>query len=231
MSSATPDPVEPLDLSALVNLADFEAAARARLTPMAWDSYASGSYDLTLADNVAACRRRKLVYRVLRDLSERALARSLLGTPIAMPLFLAPIAFHELACAEGEVATARAAGARGTLMTLSTLSDRALEEVCATGVSVAAGPAAAARGGPSRGAAPLSRRQKVCTSAGSATLSMVEGVGGDEGEGHGRAEGARAGAGLPSRSAASASSTARARCGACASAFTARTRARTPRAW
>src|SRR5262245_29155792 len=115
----------PVDLDELVNLHDFEAAARSRLTQLAYDYYAGGSYDeLTLADNQAAYRRRKLTFRVLRDLSSRSLATTLLGHPVSMPVFVAPTAFHRLADPDGEVATARAAAALGTVMTLSTLSTR-----------------------------------------------------------------------------------------------------------
>jgi 4-hydroxymandelate oxidase len=123
-----------LDNSLLVNVADYEAAARERLSRLAYDYYASGSYDeRTLRDNVDAYARRRLVYRVLRDLSGRTLATTVLGQPVSMPILVAPTAFHRLADDEGEVATARAAKAAGTVMMLSTLSTRPLEAVCAAG--------------------------------------------------------------------------------------------------
>lgn len=53
----------------------------------------------------------------------------MLGTPMSMPVAVAPTAFHHLAHSEGEVATARAAAAAGVPMTLSTLSNTSLEEV------------------------------------------------------------------------------------------------------
>ena len=122
------------DPSLLANLAEFEAAARRRLPAFAFDYYAGGSYDeLTLADNAAAFRRLRLVYRVLRDLTGRTLATTVLGAPVSLPVLVAPTAFHRLAHEEGEVATARAAAARGTVMTLSTLSTCPLEDVCAAG--------------------------------------------------------------------------------------------------
>jgi 4-hydroxymandelate oxidase len=122
------------DPSLLANLAEFEAAARRRLPAFAFDYYAGGSYDeLTLADNAAAFRRLRLVYRVLRDLTGRTLATTVLGVPVSLPVLVAPTAFHRLAHEEGEVATARAAAAQGTVMTLSTLSTCPLEDVCAAG--------------------------------------------------------------------------------------------------
>jgi 4-hydroxymandelate oxidase len=126
--TAPPDPAE------LLNLAAFETAARERLPPLAWDYYAGGSYDeLTLADNVAAFRRLRLAYRVLRDLSGRTLATTVLGQAVSMPVLVAPTAFHRLADEEGEVATGRAAAAHGTVMMLSTLSTCSIEAVCAAG--------------------------------------------------------------------------------------------------
>lgn len=120
-----------------VNLFDFEALAREKLAPEAYDYYAGGAHDeVTLRENRAAYDRRALAYRVLVDVSRRDLATSVLGQPIAMPILVAPTAFHRLADPEGEVATARAAGAAGTVMILSTLSTSTVEEV----VAAASGP-------------------------------------------------------------------------------------------
>jgi isopentenyl diphosphate isomerase/L-lactate dehydrogenase-like FMN-dependent dehydrogenase len=48
-----------------------------------------------------------------------------------MPILVAPTAMHRYAHAEGECATARCAGAAGTLMTVSTESTCSLEEIAA----------------------------------------------------------------------------------------------------
>lgn len=48
-----------------------------------------------------------------------------------MPILIAPTAFHKMAHPDGELATARAARAFGTLMTLSSLSTTSVEEVAA----------------------------------------------------------------------------------------------------
>jgi 4-hydroxymandelate oxidase len=114
-----------------INLDELEAVARERLPQMAYDYYASGALDeRTLADNRAAWARWRLHYRVLVDVSTRDTGAQLLGHPIAAPIAVAPTAFHKLAHPEGEVATARAAGAAGTWMFLSTLSTTRVEEVC-----------------------------------------------------------------------------------------------------
>ncbi|MEM1206663.1 MAG: alpha-hydroxy acid oxidase [Acidobacteriota bacterium] len=115
-----------------INIWDYEEAARAGMPKMAYDYYASGAFDeITLRENHRAYDRLRLVYRVLRDVSQRTQATEVLGHPIEMPVIVAPTAFHRLAHDDGEVATARAAAAAGTIMTLSTLSTRAVEDVVA----------------------------------------------------------------------------------------------------
>jgi 4-hydroxymandelate oxidase len=114
----------------LVNLFDFETAALARLPGPARDYFVGGATDeITLERNRAAYDSISLHYRVLRDVSTRDMATSVLGIPVSMPILLAPTACHQLAHPDGEVATARAATAAGTLMILSTLSNCAMEDV------------------------------------------------------------------------------------------------------
>lgn len=120
-----------------INIWDYEAAARERVSPTAWDYYASGADDeVTLRATRAAFERIALHYRVLVDVSRRDPATTVLGTPVSMPVLVAPTAFHKLADPDGEVATARAAGAAGTVMILSTLSTTPVEDV----VAAASGP-------------------------------------------------------------------------------------------
>ncbi|MFQ5679342.1 MAG: alpha-hydroxy acid oxidase [Gemmatimonadota bacterium] len=118
----------------LLNLYDFERAARERLPAMAYDYYASGAMDeLTLRENHAAYDRLRLRYRVLRNVSQRDLSTVVLGHRLALPVLVAPTAFQKLADPDGEAATARAAAAAGTVMMLSTISTTAMEEVAAGG--------------------------------------------------------------------------------------------------
>jgi 4-hydroxymandelate oxidase len=120
-----------------VNIFDLEAIAREKLSPDALDYYAGGAHDeVTLRANRGAYDRLSLAYRVMVDVSRREMATTVLGQPVAMPILVAPTAFHRLATAEGERATARAAGAAGTVMILSTLSTTPIEEV----VAEASGP-------------------------------------------------------------------------------------------
>ena len=120
-----------------INVADYEALAEARLDPAAWDYYRSGAHDeVTLRNNRAAFERIAIRPRVLVDVSSIDIATTVLGVPVSMPILIAPAAYQCLASEEGERDTARAAGAAGTVMCVSTLATRSIEEVA----EVATGP-------------------------------------------------------------------------------------------
>ena len=113
-----------------LNLAEIEAAARERLTALAYEYYVGGANDeVTVRENRSAFERLALRYRVLVDVSRRSTQTSVLGQSIELPVLLAPTAFHRLACDEGEIAAARAASAAGTVMILSTASTCTIEDV------------------------------------------------------------------------------------------------------
>ena len=125
-----------------VNIQEYEDLAFERLEPTALDYYRSGSGDeVTLRANRAAFERIRLRPRVLVNVSELSLETTALGTPVSMPIMVAPTAYHCLACAEGERDTARGAGAVGTLMVASTLATRTLEEIARGGDRTALVPA------------------------------------------------------------------------------------------
>jgi isopentenyl diphosphate isomerase/L-lactate dehydrogenase-like FMN-dependent dehydrogenase len=79
--------------------------------------------------NRAAFARHRLVPRMLRDVGERDLSTTLLGTEMPAPLLLAPIGVQTIVHEDGELATARAAGALGVPMIASTASHYTLEEI------------------------------------------------------------------------------------------------------
>jgi 4-hydroxymandelate oxidase len=119
-----------------VDVAALEDAARARLSRLAYDYFAGGADDeLTLADNVAAWARIRLRPRILRDVSTVDTSTTVLGTSVASPILVAPTAYLRLANDEGELATARAAAAAGTVLVLSTLATVRLEDVAAAAPS------------------------------------------------------------------------------------------------
>jgi 4-hydroxymandelate oxidase len=115
-----------------LNIQEMEDFAREKLSRDVFDYYAGGAWDLqTLHENRAAYRRLQIHYRVLRDVSKGSTECEIFGERLAMPIFVAPTAFHCLAHPDGELATARGAGKARTLMTLSSLSTRRLEDVAA----------------------------------------------------------------------------------------------------
>jgi 4-hydroxymandelate oxidase len=120
----------------LLNVADYARAARGKLAKDCCDYYEGGALDeITLRENAAGWERLKLYYRVLASVGPRDLATTVLGQPISMPIVVAPTAFHKLACAEGEIATAKAAKASRTLFVLSSLSNTPMESVFAQAAS------------------------------------------------------------------------------------------------
>lgn len=123
-------PADPL--AGVLTLDDLEARAAERLPAAALGYYRSGADDeTTLADNRAAFDRLAICYRVLVDVATRSLATTVLGTSVDLPVLVAPTAYHRLADRDGELATARAAAAAGTVFVVSTLATTSLEDVAA----------------------------------------------------------------------------------------------------
>ena len=121
----------------IVNLFDYERLAKARLTKMTFDYYASGAMDeITVRANHRAYDEIYLRYRALAGVGTRDASTSVLGHKMTMTVLVAPTAFHCLAHPLGERATAQAAAAAGVIYVMSTLSNTLMEDVA----SVSAGP-------------------------------------------------------------------------------------------
>jgi 4-hydroxymandelate oxidase len=115
-----------------LNVWDYERLAEKKLDAHAHAYFAGGAGDeVTLRENLAAFERRKLRPRVLVDVSSVSTATTVLGTQIALPILIAPLALQRLAHPDGELATARAAAAAGTIMCLSTAATARPAEVAA----------------------------------------------------------------------------------------------------
>ncbi len=127
------EPAIPADPN-LLNLLDYERMAAERLAPGPLAYFSGGANDeQTLHDNRAAFERRRLVPRVMRDVSSIDMSVELLGRRWPVPIHLAPTALQRMAHPDGELATARAAASRDITMTVSTSASTDLAEVAAIG--------------------------------------------------------------------------------------------------
>lgn len=95
--------------------------------------FATAGAETTARANREALDRRRIVPRMLRDVSARDLSTELLGAELPAPLLLAPIGVQRGVHDDGELATARAAAAVGVPMIASTASAYTLEEIAAAG--------------------------------------------------------------------------------------------------
>ena len=111
-------------------LSDFEAAAKGRVPHMAWEFFNGAAADeITMRWNLEAYQRIKLKPHVLVDVSKLDTRVHLLGQELAFPIILAPTAYHKLAHPEGELATARGAGAAHATMVVSTVATTSIEDI------------------------------------------------------------------------------------------------------
>jgi isopentenyl diphosphate isomerase/L-lactate dehydrogenase-like FMN-dependent dehydrogenase len=115
-----------------LNVWDYERLAEERLGPGAWSYFAGGSDDeRTLRWNLEAYGRWRLRPRILCDVTDVSTETTVLGTPVALPVLVAPVAFQRMAHPDGEAATARAAASAGTVMCLSTIATASPADVAA----------------------------------------------------------------------------------------------------
>ena len=79
-----------------ISLYDYEARAQQMLPHDYWDFIAGGSKDeLTTQRNRSAFDAMSLRPRFLRDVTERKLATTVLGTPISFPVMISPTGGHK----------------------------------------------------------------------------------------------------------------------------------------
>ncbi|HET7531186.1 MAG TPA: lactate 2-monooxygenase [Mycobacteriales bacterium] len=116
------------------NLAELEELAREALTPEAF-GYVAGSAGTegTARANRAAFDRWNIVPRFLRDVSQRDLSTTVLGTRFPAPVALAPVGVQGIVHPDAERAVARAAASIGVPIVLSTVSSYRMEEVAEAG--------------------------------------------------------------------------------------------------
>jgi 4-hydroxymandelate oxidase len=118
--------------SGLLNLFDYEAKARTTMDPVAYELVASGGADeITVRWNREAFDKIALVPRVLVDVSKLDTRVDLFGQAMPFPILVAPTAVHRLYNSEGEIATAKGAGAAGATFVISTYTTTPIEDIAA----------------------------------------------------------------------------------------------------
>jgi lactate 2-monooxygenase len=112
------------------DLARLEDAAREAMTPEAF-GYVAGSAGsgATARANRRAFDRWRIVPRMLRDVAERDVSTSVLGTDMPAPVLLAPIGVQTIVHPDGELASARAAAGLGLTFIHSTAAAHSIEQV------------------------------------------------------------------------------------------------------
>jgi isopentenyl diphosphate isomerase/L-lactate dehydrogenase-like FMN-dependent dehydrogenase len=117
---------------------ELEASAYA-LLPRGPRGYIQGGAGLgeTMRANREAFDAWRIVPRMLRDVSERSLERTVLGTSMPAPVLLAPIGVQTVAHPEGELASARAAGHVGLPLIASTAAAHTIEQIAEATASAA----------------------------------------------------------------------------------------------
>jgi len=117
-------------LAQAVNIEDVRAIAHRRLPTAVSDFIdGGGEGEITIGRNRSSLDALTFRPRALSDASTRTLATTMLGTPVAAPIALAPVGLAALPHPLGERAAALAAAEAGIITTLSSSSCWSLEEV------------------------------------------------------------------------------------------------------
>ena len=116
----------------ITSIEDLRVLAKRRVPRMFYDYADSGSWtEGTYRSNSADFQAIKLRQRVAVDMTDRTLASTMVGQPVAMPVALAPTGLTGMQHADGEILAARAAAKAGVPFTLSTMSICSIEDVAA----------------------------------------------------------------------------------------------------
>jgi L-lactate dehydrogenase (cytochrome) len=114
----------------ITSIEDLRRLAERRVPRMFYDYADSGSWtEGTYRANSDDFQAIKLRQRVAVDMTDRTLASSMIGQPVAMPVALAPTGLTGMQHADGEILAARAAAKAGVPFTLSTMSICSIEDV------------------------------------------------------------------------------------------------------
>jgi L-lactate dehydrogenase (cytochrome)/glycolate oxidase len=112
-------------------VAEAQRRAKKRLPKSVYGALIAGSErGLTIEDNVAAFSELGFAPHVAGLAAQRDLSTTVLGQPIALHVIISPTGVQAVH-PDGEVAVARAAAARGTVMGLSSFASKPVEDVVA----------------------------------------------------------------------------------------------------
>ena len=139
-----------VSLSRVGGYDDLRRLARRRVPRGVFEFVDGGAgAEVTVRENRAAFERVRFDPRWLTDVSQREIATTVLGERVAMPVLLAPAGLARLVHPQGELAAARAAGAAGTIFSVSIASSYSLEEIAdvASGAALVAALSVAQLGG------------------------------------------------------------------------------------
>ncbi len=113
------------------SVAVAQQRARKRLPGPVYGALVAGSErGQTIEDNQRAFAEIQLAPHVAGHQAERSMATTLMGQEISLPVVISPTGVQAVD-PDGEVAVARAAASRGTIMGLSNFASKSVEEVCA----------------------------------------------------------------------------------------------------
>lgn len=113
-----------------LNVMDFEAVARQRLPPAHFAYLATGvDDDATLRANREGFTRFQVRVRRLVNVAKIDMSVRLFGSVWDTPIVLSPVGSQRAFHPEGEVAVAKAAGSKGHLQILSTMTTSSVEDV------------------------------------------------------------------------------------------------------
>ena len=117
------------------SVAVAQERARRRLPAPVYGALLAGSErGQTVDDNQSAFAEIGLSPHVAGHHAQRTMSRTLMGQEISLPVVISPTGVQAVH-PDGEVAVARAAAARGTIMGLSNFASKSVEEVTATGAT------------------------------------------------------------------------------------------------
>jgi pre-mycofactocin synthase len=105
--------------------------ARKRLPKSVYGALVAGSEKgVTVRDNVAAFSELGFAPHAAGLSAQRDLSTTVMGQPVSLPVVISPTGVQAVH-PDGEVAVARAAAVRGTVMSLSSFASKPIEEVVA----------------------------------------------------------------------------------------------------